>query len=226
MKMMDYETILNNKEFNNILDSINDKNKDYLLADHGRYHTMFVVNTIEKIMTELKFNNRMIELGKITGLLHDIGVIHGKKNHPERSSIMCTSFLDKTNLSKNEKDIIIDAIKDHALGLNINSPLGAVLIIADKIHFIKDRVLPLGMTKNNYLLKSIDNVNVNIENNKIIIELDTNEKFSIDQFLLEWKKRIEAIERACEYIGYDSIFKLDNKYLNANVLLGRKIKNG
>lgn len=38
-----------------------------------------MINAIEKLLTSLNFDRKTIELGKIAGLLHDIGTIDGKK---------------------------------------------------------------------------------------------------------------------------------------------------
>lgn len=111
--MNNYNLLKNDKELNNIIDSINKVNENNLLACHGRYHTTFVINTIEKLLSILNFEEDIIELGKIAGLLHDIGTIEGKKGHAYRSSEMCIHFLDKTKLSQENKDTIIHAIEDH-----------------------------------------------------------------------------------------------------------------
>lgn len=77
--MNNYEQLLQNKELNYILDTINEKNKDSLLLCHGRYHAKNVINRITYILDTLNESLRVIELGKIAGLLHDIGCLEGKK---------------------------------------------------------------------------------------------------------------------------------------------------
>lgn len=142
--MNNYNLLINDKELNDLIDSINEINKDNLFNCHGRYHTHFVINTIEELLSSLNFDEYIIELGKIAGLLHDIGTINGKKGHAYRSSKMCIYFLDKTKLSQESKDIIVHAIKDHSNGNEIDSPVGAALVLADKIDICKNRVLELG----------------------------------------------------------------------------------
>ena len=53
--MNNYNLLKNDKELNNIIDSINKVNENNLLACHGRYHTTFVINTIEKLLSILNF---------------------------------------------------------------------------------------------------------------------------------------------------------------------------
>lgn len=204
--MIDYEILNNDQELNNLIDSINESQKDKLMACHGRYHTSFVISKTEKILKELGYDKRTIELGKIAALLHDIGVINGKEGHPKKSSEMCLKYLDKTNLSRNEKQTIIDAISDHSAGANITSHIGAVLLLVDKISLDKKRVLELGKQDESYLLLSIDDVDINLVDNKIIITFYVNEKFSTNQFETEWSKGISIIKKACLYLNHDCEF--------------------
>lgn len=212
---MNYDLLNNDKELNNIIDSINKVNEDNLLADHGRYHTTFVIKTIEKLLTKLNYGENIIELGKIAGLLHDIGTIEGKKGHAHRSSEMCIHFLNKTRLSQESKDIIIHAIEDHSNGNEINSPVGAALLLADKIDISKDRVLELGKQDrwHNNLL-NIEETILTVEDKNIIINYVVNDKFSKKILLEEWKKGITIPIKASNYFGYNCIFQLNGNIVN------------
>ena len=217
--MKNFEILDNDKELNNIIDSINDINKDSLLACHGRYHITFVINTIEYILTELGYDENIIELGKIAGLLHDIGTIEGKKGHAKRSSEMCKHFLDKTELSDHDKNLIIHAIEDHSNGEDINSPMGAALLIADKIDISKNRILELGKKDswhNNAL--NIDKTFITIENKNIVIDYIANDKFSKEIFIDEWEKGITIPIKASKYFDCECIFKLNGNIINVNSL--------
>lgn len=213
--MNNYAFLNNDVELNNIIDSINKVNEDYLLACHGRYHTTFVINTVERILTGLKFDNDVIELGKIAALLHDIGTINGKKGHAHRSSEMCIKFLDKTNLSQASKDIIIHAIYDHSNGDDLNSPIGAALLLADKINLSKDRVLELGKSDNslsNFL--NVEETILTVRNNDIIINYIANDKFSIEMFVKQWDKVINVSIKACDYLGCKCIFQFNGRNIS------------
>lgn len=212
---MNYDLLNNDKELNNIIDSINKVNEDKLLACHGRYHTTFVIKTIEKLLTELNYEENIIELGKIAGLLHDIGTIEGKKGHAQRSSEMCIKFLDKTKLSKENKNIIIHAIEDHSNGNEINSPVGAALLLADKIDISKDRVLELGKKDrwHNNLL-NIEETILTVENKNIIINYIVNDKFSKEILSEQWKKGITIPIKASNYFGCNCIFQFNGNIVN------------
>lgn len=200
--MENYEILKEDEELNAIIDSINKVNENSLLACHGRYHVTFVVNTIETLLTELDFDKHIIELGKISGLLHDIGTINGKKGHAGRSSEMCVQFLNKTNLSQEDKDIVIHAIEDHSNGDNIASPVGAALLLADKIDISKNRVLELGKQDHWHSnLLNIEETILKVDDKNIIINYIVNDKFSKEILLGEWKKGITAPIKASKYLG-------------------------
>lgn len=213
--MNNYDLIYNDKELNNIIDSINKINENNLLACHGRYHTTFVINSIEKLLTRLNFDRETIELGKIAGLLHDIGTIEGKKGHAHRSSEMCVHFLDKIKLSQESKDIIIHAIKDHSNGNEINSPVGAALLLADKIDISKNRVLELGKQDrwHNNLL-NIEETILTVKDKNIIINYIVNDKFSREILSEEWRKGITIPIKASNYFGCNCIFQLNGNIVD------------
>lgn len=62
-KMKNYEQLLQHKELNFLLDTINEKNKNPLLC-HDRHHVMNVVNRISYILETLNESPKIIELGK------------------------------------------------------------------------------------------------------------------------------------------------------------------
>ncbi len=208
--MKNFDILFNDIELNNIIDSINKINEDTLLACHGRYHTMFVVNAIENILSNLNFDKDIIELGKIAGLLHDIGTIKGKKGHALLSSEMCMHFLNKTKLSEESKNIIKHAIEDHSNGNDINSPVGAALLLADKIDISKNRVLELGKKDrwHNNLL-NIEKTIISVVDKDIIINYIVNDKFSKKILSEEWKKGILIPIKASNYFGCNCIFEIN-----------------
>ena len=213
--MENYEILKKDEELNAIIDSINKVNESSLLACHGRYHTTFVINTIETLLSQLGFDKHIIELGKIAGLLHDIGTINGKKGHAFRSSEMCVPFLNKTNLSREDKDIIIHAIEDHSNGDNITSSVGAALLLADKINISKNRVLELGKQDHWHSnLLNIEETVLKVDGKNIIVNYIVNDKFSKEILLGELKKGITAPIKASKYLGYNCIFELNGNIVD------------
>jgi len=109
-----------------IQDTINNM-WDYYVVCHGKYHALFVADTVEYILASLSYDTKIIELGKIAGLLHDIGCIVGRWNHAEMSAAIASVWLEATPLSQEEKTIIIQAIKNHSKGQIYSSAVDAAL---------------------------------------------------------------------------------------------------
>jgi len=220
--MKNFIFLYNNNEINGIINAINETNQKVFSSCHGKYHADFVITKTESILQELNFDENTIELGKIAALLHDIGCIDGNKNHAQRSSEMCVKFLDKTELSPQDKNIIIQAVFDHSNGDNISSPVGAALLIADKIDISKDRNLPLFLDGrwNDWLeiLCSTEKADIRTYDNEIIIKYTVTEKFSIDTFIREWKKGILIPIKAATYLKRVCKFEINDVEINLKSL--------
>lgn len=132
---------------------------------------------------------------------------------------MCIHFLDKTKLTQESKDIIIHAIEDHSNGKEINSPVGAALLLADKINISKNRVLELGKKERWYSnLLNIEETILTVEDKNIIINYIVNDKFSKKILLEEWKKGITIPIKASHYFGYNCIFQLNGNIMDLTEL--------
>ena len=100
--MVDYEKLCCDSNVNLLIDSINIVQNNDLIGCHGRYHTMFVVNTVAYILQSLFYDIRTIKLGKIAALLHDIGIIAGRKNHAQKSAALAIS----KSMAKKSRSVI------------------------------------------------------------------------------------------------------------------------
>ena len=208
--MLNFHNLYADKKLNEIINTVNEVNKNTFMTCHGKYHVEFVIKTIEYILQSFHFNEEAIELGKIAGLFHDIGCISGKKDHAKTSSEMCIQFLDKTNLTNKNKDIIIQAVSDLSNGNNISSTAGAALLIADKINVSKDRVLPLGYNDRWHRnLCEIEEMGITVSDNIITINYITTDKFSKNILLEEWHKGILIPIKASKYFNCTCKFMIN-----------------
>lgn len=145
-----YERLYHSTDIAMILDNVNEVlnkvEKGMLRGCHGRYHTMFVVDTVEYLLKSLSYNSKIVEFGKIAALLHDIGNIAGRWNHARKSTALAEVFLDDLEeLLPTEKNMIVQAIGNHSDGENIMSPIGAALLLADKVDVSKRRRLHINL---------------------------------------------------------------------------------
>ena len=63
--------------------------------DHGIHHMDRVANNLYNLLKEYNCDNHTCELWYITGLVHDIGMIKGKKGHSENGSKLAENYLRK-----------------------------------------------------------------------------------------------------------------------------------
>jgi len=196
-----------NKDTLKILDAINDM-WGYYVACHGRYHALFVADTVEYILKSLSYDKKTIELGKIAGLLHDIGCIVGRWNHASMSAAIVTVWLESTSLLPEEKNIILQAIENHSRGKTHSSAVDAALFIADKIDASKKRNLNPEPSHVRYSgLSTIDDVKINIKNDTITINYITTDKFSINKDNSPYNLLVSA----ANYLGCTCHFHINGK---------------
>lgn len=210
-----YERLYHSPEIAMILDNINEvlnKVENGLLRGcHGRYHAMFVVDKVEYILKSLSFDSKTVELGKIAALLHDIGNIAGRRNHARKSAALAEVFLDDLkDLLPAEKEMIVQAIGDHSDGENIISPIGAALLLADKVDVSIRRRLHKEPIDNWYRnLLQIEDVDINTYGTEIIINFITTEVFSKEAFADGYRENFNLITKAAEYLGCTCNFQFD-----------------
>jgi len=211
-----YEILFNDGDINVIIDSTNEMlnkmtNNAFTMC-HGRYHAMFVVNTVERILKSLSYDLRFIELGKIAALLHDIGCITGRWNHAKKSAVLAEVFLSGSiQFLPEEINMIVQAIEDHSNGVRISSAMGAALLIADKVDFSRKRNLPSKNVDAGYQNNlEIESVEIDISEKVISINSITTKAFSIDIFKSGYT-RYNMVLKASEFLGCTCRFLFNDK---------------
>ena len=212
-----FEKFLNAKDIVKILDNINEIHKDFMCCCHGRGHALFVAETTEYILKELGHAPRTVELGKIAGLLHDIGVIAGRKSHAKKSAALAEVFLgDADFLSPEERAVIVQAIEDHSAGEHITSAIGAALLIADKIHISQQRIFksPDLDDFHKHLLE-LREVKLKISPDIITINYVTTKNLTreilTEDFRTEYPKGHKIPQTAAEFLGRTCRFEINDR---------------
>jgi len=231
-----YQTLKDNRRIIEIFDKVNFRfnqtenfrkntaDKNYKRACNGRYHAMYVVGVVEYILHSLSYDRHTIELGKIAGLLHDIGYIYDGYNHARISAAMCSEFYDKTNLTIEDWQIIQHAILEHSNGNNISCAVEAALLIADKIDMSKHRTIAVkedlkksGLTDENELNKYdddlclLDAIDISISNKIITFNFITtiNPLTFRAKRLNPTNRNIRIIEEACAYLKLKTNYEVN-----------------
>lgn len=143
--MNNYEEMLNDKSLVELYGKVH----EYEVAQGGHAyhdfnHVVNVATYCEEILKALKFDENFIRETKIAALLHDTGALQGKENHAQRSFEFAQKYLHDNNINLKNKDLVLEAIKNHSGGFDTDNIIQLVLILADKIDLKKSRVSDAG----------------------------------------------------------------------------------
>lgn len=174
--------------------------------DHGIKHMDRVANNVYKLLKEYNCDNHTCMLGYVTGLVHDIGMIKGKKGHAENGSKLAENYLRKYDFL-NEKDIlqITSAIKNHGNGGENPDEITAFLAISNKVDMCKARSLG-----NLSPIQYIDDYNLKLENGVLQIRYTiSNNKGKEGLYIIP--KSIDIPEKLGRKLGLKVEFYINNK---------------
>lgn len=214
------ETILKDEEIKAIIDNVNNVIIINNCGCHGIGHITRVMNYVETILTGINCDEHAIELGKIAAYLHDIGAIMGKEGHAERSAEFVNNYLTKLNMDEEEKELIVNAIKNHSK--ESETKIGAALTFADKIDMQKSRMMRF--IEGNYFhdnIKHMLDVKLTVDENNIIVNIITDGMFDYNS-LKDYSKMITKPIEMSKYLNRNCIFQIDNKEINLYSIVTKK----
>ena len=188
--------------------------------EHGLGHYKRVANYMRKILKQLNVDERTIELGMVTALLHDISLIKGDKtNHAEESSMIFTNFINEKDFSTKEIEILSQAICDHSNGNNIKTLVGLSLVLADKMDITYHRTINSSIQDYmNKQIQKIKEVDIEITNDKLILKYTTDYDFDVE-ILKDWEKAINVPQKAANYLNKKFIFLINKEEIDINTIL-------
>ena len=215
------EKILEDKEIAAIINNVNNIMIVNNCGCHGMGHITRVMNYVETILKGIGADEHTIELGKVAAYLHDIGAIMGKSGHAERSADFVNNYLTNLNISEEDKNLIVDAIRYHSNGST--TIIGAALTFADKIDMQKARMLRF--KENNYIhdnIKHMLNVELDVNKEAIIVNIITDGLF--DYYCLkDYTKMILKPMEMSKYLNRKCLFAIDGKIIDLyNIVVEEK----
>ena len=216
------ETILKDEEITAIISNVNNVIIINNCGCHGIGHITRVMNYVETILKRINCDEHTVELGKIAAYLHDIGAIMGKERHAERSAEYVNNYLTKINMNEEDKELIVNAIKNHSKGSE--SKIGAALTFADKIDMQKSRMMRF--IEGNYFhdnIKHMLDVKLTVDENNIIVNIITDGMFDYNS-LKDYSKMITKPIEMSKYLNRKCIFQIDNKEIDLYSIVTKKSK--
>lgn len=142
-------------------------------TEHSFPHVYKTAQTAAAILSNLRYEQRDIELVKIAALLHDIGNMVNRNYHALTGAVIAESILSKYNMPYSEAAAVISAIGNHDedTGRPVNI-ISAALVLADKSDVRRSRVNEADMDK---ILADIhDRVNYAVTHGDISAHIDEN----------------------------------------------------
>ena len=167
-----YEDIKKNETINTYIRQADETLKALGFTEHSFAHVCKVAETAGTILSELGYDERTVELGKIAGYMHDIGNVVNRIDHAQSGAVMSFRILDKMGADDEDIATIVAAIGNHdeSTAFPVN-PVAAALIIADKSDVRETRVRATADIKSDIH----DRVNYAVKKQKLSI--DATKKF-------------------------------------------------
>lgn len=177
-------------------------------TEHSEIHSVKVAVTAGRLLADLGYSQREIELAKIAGYMHDIGNSVNRTDHAHTGAIMAFSILSKTDMPPEDIACVISAIGNHDEGSgSAFDPISAALIIADKTDVRRNRVRNTDFAtfdihdRVNYAaVSSALKVDTQLRAINLDIDLDENMCTMLDYFEI-FLKRMLMCRRAAEILG-------------------------
>jgi metal-dependent HD superfamily phosphatase/phosphodiesterase len=208
MKKITYESIRGNKEINVYIASGNKALGVLGYTDHSAAHAAKVAETAGKILEELGYKKREVELAKIAGYMHDLGNSINRNDHAHSGALMAFRMLMDMGMEAEEIAIVIGAIGNHDehTGCAVD-PISAAVILADKTDVRRNRVRNLDMAsfdnhdRVNYAAKE-SKVSINAEKDGICLNIELDESIcSVLEYFEIFLNRMLMCRRAAEILN-------------------------
>ena len=183
---MTFEEITNNEAVRTYVQAADDSLAVLGFTEHSFAHVTTVAEKTGYILETLGYSERMVELGKIAGFLHDIGNLINRVDHSQSGGIMAFRILDHLKFPPEEIALIVSAIGNHDEGTGVPvSALAAALILADKSDVRRSRVRNSDLTS----FDIHDRVNYSVTKS----ELKINEAHSLIKLKLQIDPHVGSV---------------------------------
>lgn len=205
---MTFEQIKSNPAVRTYVKSADESLAVLGFTEHSFAHVTTVAEKAGYILDTMGYPERMVELAKIAGYLHDIGNLINRVDHSQSGGIMAFRILDRMGFPPEEISLIVSAIGNHDEGTGVPvSPLAAALILADKSDVRRSRVRNTELTNfdihdrvNYSVTKSELKINEAHTLIKLKLQIDTHVGSVMEYFEI-FMERMILCRKAAEMLG-------------------------
>lgn len=146
--MVTLEDVQNNKEVIALINGSQKQLSELGYTEHSIRHVSIVSKRAGKILADLGYSSKRVELAKMAGYLHDIGNCVNRSDHAQSGAILAYEILKEMGMDLNDRTEIMTAIGNHdeETGEPV-SDISAALILADKSDVHRNRVVNPNLPK-------------------------------------------------------------------------------
>ena len=110
-------------------------------TEHSFAHVTNCAEVAARILTQLGYTPKEVELARIAGYMHDIGNVINRIDHAQSGAVMAFRILDRMDMPAADIATIVAAIGNHDEGTGVpGNAIAAALILADKSDVRRSRV--------------------------------------------------------------------------------------
>ena len=208
--MITFEKIKSSEDIKTYITKADESLRALGYTEHSFAHVGKVSENAAYILTTLGYGERVVELARIAGYLHDIGNLVNRANHSQSGALMAFRILDNLGMPADEIATVVTAIGNHDEGTGVPvNPVAAALIIADKSDVRRTRVRNSDISS----FDIHDRVNYSVEESSLSISEDKKRavlKLKIDSsisavmdYFSIFIGRMEMSKRAASALGLE-----------------------
>ena len=204
--MLTLKEIKSNPDFQHMIKEANNYLSEKGYTEHGFRHVNYVSKTTERVLDDLGFDEKTVELGAVAGYLHDIGNMFNRKHHGVSGANIVYNELRRMDIPLEDITKITTAIANHDVDIGqAVSPITAALILADKSDAHRTRVNKKDSTfihdRVNLAIRDSE-IYIDPEEETITLSIDYDSSISqvMDYFEI-YLYRMEMCKDAAKYLG-------------------------
>ena len=206
----DFETIRNNPEIRTYITQADASLLALGYTEHSFAHVTRCAQVAADLLSRLGYEDRQVELARISGYMHDIGNVVNRVDHAQSGAVMAFRILDKMGMAPEDVAVVVTAIGNHDEGTAypVNA-VAAALILADKSDVRRSRVRNQATIR----FDIHDRVNYAVERSDLKLDTDAKtltleltidtEISSVMDYFEIFMNRMILCRKAAEYFGLE-----------------------
>ena len=206
----DFETIRNSPEIRTYITQADASLLALGYTEHSFAHVTRCAQVAADLLSRLGYEDRQVELARISGYMHDIGNVVNRVDHAQSGAVMAFRILDKMGMAPEDVAVVVTAIGNHDEGTAypVNA-VAAALILADKSDVRRSRVRNQATIR----FDIHDRVNYAVERSDLKLDTDAKtltleltidtEISSVMDYFEIFMNRMILCRKAAEYFGLE-----------------------